>query len=275
MPTTNQFKDKSEFDTVFAVYKHGFYGHGIHAVSTEKDEAIFLSRRAAAREPDGYHVFHVFEVPLNQKSPKIKLEPHEESFRRDLGWMQFDSLYAVSKDLKKRCSSPDVTSQNAKCLLDEIQFLTEEQKHVIGLEMRSESCQQDPNRLNIEAEPMIIRDDSTLFFVVYKRGNFGHGVHAISMSLQECCLLAKAIAGRDIDDYHAYEVYTIPASQLPRMESMCSIDFGWMNKEPIFCVTKSGIKQQRRGLPIKLDRPLLQAERNNLRQYGDCPLVNP
>jgi hypothetical protein len=90
--------------------------------------------------------------------------------------------------------------------------------------------------------PVSLRSDDKVIFVIYKQGQFGHGIHGIDMNRDNAIALAKEAAKRDVDDYHSYDVYPVPHGRLPDSNSNPMADYGWMNMEPIYTAVKSKIR---------------------------------
>lgn len=78
--------------TLFVVYKQGYYGQGVHGISTELKDAKGLAYLAANGDQDDYHSYDIYPVVINQSPP----QPRVPEF--DLGWMNNGKLYSVVKD---------------------------------------------------------------------------------------------------------------------------------------------------------------------------------
>lgn len=75
--------------------------------------------------------------------------------------------------------------------------------------------------------------EANVFFIVYKQGVYGQGVHAISSVRKVAEALAIQSAQKDVDDYHSYDVYRVPLNKLSRPLVDPRMDYGWMNKKPV------------------------------------------
>lgn len=237
----------NHFDgSVFAVYKQGVYGHGVHAIARSVDDAKDLANLAAAREPDDYHSFHVFSIPLNILPPQANPDPILASPSEDSGWMAGASLYSVAKTVELSIPLDDshsdvIVGLTADGVTPVIDGLDEFIRSQIERQLAShENAERTSRALNLDAPPLEIPLDIPLVFLVYKRGNFGHGIHGASDDLTVAMDLAIHAAKRDVDNYHSYEVYTVPVGMLPVLRDLCSIDHGWMNRDPVASFTLDG-----------------------------------
>lgn len=79
------------------------------------------------------------------------------------------------------------------------------------------------------------------FYIIYKQGYYGQGIQGICPSLKEASSLADLAAERDEDDYHSYDVYPVPMSQLADLGGDHREDTGWIEKEPLYSTRKKMI----------------------------------
>ena len=80
--------------------------------------------------------------------------------------------------------------------------------------------------------------EKLLLYVVYKQGMYGHGVHGIDTSLESAIVMADKAAERDVDNYHSYDVYEVPAGSPPAEFKNKRADYGWMNNDPVYSTEK-------------------------------------
>jgi len=78
---------------VYLVYKQGHFGHGAHAISMDKKDAISLAKLAAERDHDDHHSYDVYDIPLN------KIPDHSGDFMADFGWMNREPVFSIKKSL--------------------------------------------------------------------------------------------------------------------------------------------------------------------------------
>jgi|AntDeeMinimDraft_5_1070356.scaffolds.fasta_scaffold42329_1 hypothetical protein len=76
------------------------------------------------------------------------------------------------------------------------------------------------------------------FYVVYKQGMFGHGIHAISENKPLAENIALQAAADDTEHNHSYDVYRVPQDTLSEPSGNEKLDFGWMNHRPAFSTRK-------------------------------------
>lgn len=81
--------------------------------------------------------------------------------------------------------------------------------------------------------------EANVFFIVYKQGVYGQGVHAISSVRKTAEALAIHSAQKDVNDYHSYDVYRVPLNKLPRPFVDPRMDYGWMNKKPVLSTNRA------------------------------------
>jgi hypothetical protein len=94
------------------------------------------------------------------------------------------------------------------------------------------------NVINPQPTQESLGDTDTLY-LVYKQGRlYGHGIHGVETSAERAITLAKLAATQDKDDYHAYDVYTLPVNLLPDTQELPRENYGWMEEDPIFSINK-------------------------------------
>ena len=68
-----------------------------------------------------------------------------------------------------------------------------------------------------------------VIYMVYKKGIYGHGVHACSLDSNVAKGMADDLAKRDRDSHHSWEVYEVPLEELsPEVDNEGYRDQGFM-----------------------------------------------
>lgn len=76
---------------IYVVYKQGKFGQGIHGIDGDREKAIAMADKAAARDIDDYHSYDVYPVPLG-RLPDAGNNPME-----DYGWMNMEPVHSVMR----------------------------------------------------------------------------------------------------------------------------------------------------------------------------------
>lgn len=231
---------------LLVIYQTGYYGHGVHAITTSMNKALKLIRAATAQEADGQHIFHIFKIPINQKAPQKPIDDSDSWQHKDFGWMDFEPIYSMALNQTRSYENPaHPYQQPVEFLEDEIIRCQDSEKLELS-KMANLSQRLFENGVNKECSEISFKLDSSLYFFVFKQGAYGHGVHAIMTSIEDACRMADSLASREVDDFHEYSVFTVPLNSLPEPNQMYAIDFGWFNKDPLYIATKAGRANARR-----------------------------